>query len=152
MLIFRRAKVEDFEKIKQIIKDCGLCDCDLERWLNNFMVAEEDGNVIGTGGIENYGEYGILCSVAVLPDFRNHGIGDGLVRSLINLADRMGIKTLFLFTDKAVNFFERVGFRKTNRSEIQENCPESKQLSSCPLSFIPMRLNINEFFENIKCK
>ncbi|MGB9812283.1 MAG: GNAT family N-acetyltransferase [Thermovenabulum sp.] len=152
MVIFRRAKKEDFDRIKEIVTTCSLCGCGLEKWFSNFMVIEEDEKVIGTGGLEIYGEYAVLRSVAVLPEFRNQGLGDGLVRSLINLADRLGVKTIYLFTEKAMGFFEKIGFKKTSREEIQEKCPNTDQLSGCPLNATPMKLDINEFFSNIKCK
>lgn len=53
-----------------------------------------------------------ILDLAVLPEYRNHGIGTGVVRSVFGQADRLG-RSVRLHVEKqsrAIRLFERLGF------------------------------------------
>lgn len=152
MIIFRKARPGDFKVIKSILEEVKLMTEGIEQHLDNFMVAEERGTILATGGLEIYDDVAILRSVAVLPEFRHQRIGDGLVRALINYAERRGIKNIFLFTKDAVPFFEKIGFQVVDLKELDEKCTSSLQVNTCSKSAILMKLNVKDFFHNIKCR
>jgi GNAT superfamily N-acetyltransferase len=52
-----------------------------------------------------------LASLLVLPAFRGRGLGAELVRRCVGIAAELGVDELFLYTDDAVAFYERLGWR-----------------------------------------
>lgn len=152
MIVFRRARPADFEVIKDILEKVGLMTDGIEQHIDNFMVAEEGNIVIATGGLEIYGDVAILRSLAVLPEFQGRGIGDGLVRALINFAERRGVKKIFLYTRSAKPFFEKIGFLAVDSEELDKKSIKSLQVDQCANSSVLMKLDVNDFFKNIKCR
>jgi amino-acid N-acetyltransferase len=152
LIVFRRARPGDFEVIKGILEKVGLITDGIEQHRDNFMVAEEDNIAIATGGLEIYGDIAILRSLAVLPEFQGRGIGDGLVRALINFAERRGVKKIFLYTRSAKPFFEKIGFLAVDSEELDKKSIKSLQIDQCANSSILMKLDVNDFFKNIKCR
>jgi amino-acid N-acetyltransferase len=43
--------------------------------IGSFVVAETEGRVVGVGGVERCGDFGLLRSVAVDPTARGRGVG-----------------------------------------------------------------------------
>jgi ribosomal protein S18 acetylase RimI-like enzyme len=85
----------------------------LERDPDLFLVAEEDGQVIGAvlGGYD--GRRGIMYHMAVRRDRRNKGVGRSLMQELeTRLRDKGCIKYYLLVTKdnpEAVDFYEHMG-------------------------------------------
>lgn len=151
MIIIRRALPEEKENVKAILKEADLSTAGVDEHFSNFMVLERDGCVIGTAGLEIYGDVAILRSVAILPEFRRQGMGDGLVRAMINFADRRNIKQIYLFTQTARKFFEKFGFKAIPRECIDERCRSSGEAGLSPTSATAMALDIRKFFDTLRC-
>jgi ribosomal protein S18 acetylase RimI-like enzyme len=85
----------------------------LERDPDLFLVAEEDGEVIGAvlGGYD--GRRGIVYHLAVQREWQNRGVGRSLMRELeTRLRDKGCIKYYLLVTKdnpEAVAFYEHIG-------------------------------------------
>lgn len=62
------------DKIIELLAAEKLPVDDLPETLDNFIVAIQDGEVIGIGGVEVYAKYGLLRSLAVHPEHRKAGI------------------------------------------------------------------------------
>lgn len=152
MVFIRRASTADVPRIKQILSRVNL-STDIEDYVDYFMVMEMDGSLVATAGLEVYKDAAVLRSVAVLPEYQRQNLDDGLVRAVINFADRRNIRKLFLFTQTAGEFFKKIGFRPISRENIDERCKSSKQFKSmCPKESSVMELDVKEFFNNIHCK
>jgi len=72
----------------------------------------------------------LLMSLAVLPDFQGHGIGQALVFALLKEMKRMGADSVVLTTDrdgnKGVNvFYQRIGFALAR----QFSTPEGRNMN-----------------------
>ena len=99
--------------------------------LHNWLVAEVDGRVVGIGSLLDMSPTLVeVRSLAVLPAYRNLGVGGVLVGGLVERARQRGIPTVFALT-RAVPFFERLGFVVT----ATERFPEKvwKDCVVCPL-------------------
>lgn len=59
---------------------------DLPDQLENFAVSKKGDDVTGVIGLEVYGDYALLRSLAVNSNFRNQGIADELLRHIEKLA------------------------------------------------------------------
>jgi N-acetylglutamate synthase-like GNAT family acetyltransferase len=52
-----------------------------------------------------------LASVYVAPEFRGHGVGNGVVQCVEDHARSLGVETLYLFTPDRAPFYARRGWR-----------------------------------------
>lgn len=76
------------------------------------LVALGDRQIIGSARLRLLSpEIGSIAYVAVLPEFRNQGIGTSLMEKLIFIATEKNLQTLRLMARKdAINFYKRLGF------------------------------------------
>lgn len=82
-----------------------------------FAINAENGAPLGWGGIEVYGDAGVLRSVVIKNALRGMGSGKKLVKALISEARELGLKKLWLLTINAETFFSQLGFQHAIRSE-----------------------------------
>jgi amino-acid N-acetyltransferase len=116
---------------------------DLPETLDNFLAAAENGLLIGVVGLEIYGAYGLLRSLAILPEYRNKGIAGKLIERLESLALLRGVKELYLLTETAPEYFAGRAFQKITRDEVPGEVKQSSEFSHvCPVSAIVMKKNI----------
>lgn len=126
--------------IKALLSAEKLPTIDLPETLDNFIAAIADAEVIGVAGLEIYGSFGLLRSVAVRSDFRSQGIAAKLLRRIDALASLKGITEIYLLTETASDYFERKTFRRIDRTEVPEELQQSSEFSHvCPQSAIVMK-------------
>ena len=87
-----------------------LADTELRR----YLVAEQDGKVVGSGGLLAIGETAQILTVGVLPAARRQGIGEQLVQALLAEAvrRRAGEVLLEVRMDNAAarRLYDKLGF------------------------------------------
>ncbi|WP_448206007.1 arsenic resistance N-acetyltransferase ArsN2 [Azospirillum sp. sgz302134] len=107
-----------------------------------WRVADERG-LLGYGGLEPYGADGLLRSVVVPPDRRGGGAGRAVVEAMGEEARRLGVERLWLLTTGAAGFFERLGFRRTERASAPPDIASGAQFAGlCPSSATCMRRDL----------
>ncbi|MEO7214367.1 arsenic resistance N-acetyltransferase ArsN2 [Mucilaginibacter sp.] len=117
---------------------------DLPAQLDNFVVAIENDMVIGVAGLELYGDYGLLRSVAVDKNHRGKGIGSGLLARIEEMAISLNLEGIYLLTETAADYFSRKGYEHIARMDIPEEVKASSEFSHvCPQSAIAMKKSIN---------
>ena len=114
-----------------------------EAHLSDFFLAFRDDVLIGSAGLERYGDTALLRSVAVTASERGHGLGQALVQQVLAYAASLGVCQVVLLTTTAADFFVRFGFRPISRAEF----PRSAQMSvefqeACPASATAMSLEL----------
>jgi amino-acid N-acetyltransferase len=83
---------------------------------------------------------GLLRSLAVAEAHRKGGCGRALVSHAESWAWRHGVKTLYLLTTTAANFFARTGYEAISRVQAPAPIAATTQFSSlCPSSATLMR-------------
>jgi len=104
--------------------------------MKNFMVArDKDGCIIGVVGVEIYQEIGLLRSLAVHPAYRARGLGRRLTRKIESFAIQNGIKTLYLLTMTAADFFAKIGYEVTQRDKVPKSIKKTEEFKNlCPVS------------------
>ncbi len=79
-----------------------------------FLVCEEDGKVIGYGGLLQVGDEADILDIAVAKDSRGHGYGTEIVRALLAEGRTLGIRAFTLevrvSNRAAVHVYEKLGF------------------------------------------
>jgi amino-acid N-acetyltransferase len=139
----RSATIHDGERIEQLLSSLQLPTEGIEPHLANFVIAEQDGQLVGVIGFERYGEEALLRSAAVAPAAQRLGIGKALTEHVIGEAAATGIDTLFLLTTTAERFFSLYGFETVSRAQVPGAVQRSIEFtSSCPASATVMRLSL----------
>ena len=103
--------------------------------VRDFVVAEEDGRIVGCGALHLYGRHlAEIRSIAVLPESKGRGIGRKLVNALLHEAQRQSVTCVCLFT-RTPEFFSRCGFRIADREmlpdKIYKDCVACPKLNDC---------------------
>lgn len=105
-----------------------------------FFVGDEDGTRIGFGGIETYGEHGLLRSVVVEQSARGAGRGMALCDALEATAAEDGVETLYLLTTTAAGFFAKRGYVEVERETVPESIQRTTEFADlCPATATCMR-------------
>ena len=113
---------------------------DLPKTLKNFIVALHNSSVIGVAGVEVYGTYGLLRSLAVKVEQRGLGTAGKLLRCIESLSQLNQLSALYLLTETAPGYFERKGFERITRDEVPAEVLLSSEFSNvCPVSAIVMK-------------
>jgi len=112
--------------------------------LEHFVIAHAGRHLVGSAGLEAYGEAGLLRSVAVDEPHQGTGLGKRLVEALEEHAKEAGVRQLYLLTTTAETFFAGLGYKSVARGEapaaiaataqFRELCPSSSALMVKSLS------------------
>jgi len=94
----------------------------LERNETFYLVAEVDGKVVAISEIDKrsgHQKHVGMMGIAVRRGFRDLGIGTEMTKTLVNQAQKMGLKVLtlsaFASNKRAIHIYEKVGFVQTGR-------------------------------------
>jgi amino-acid N-acetyltransferase len=134
MTTIRKAVPGDLPAIERLLADSALLFSDLNTdSLADFLVADDDGSLVGCVGIERCGEDGLLRSLAVEDSRRGTGQGRHLVKAAEAHASAIGVATLYLLTNGAADFFEARGYHPFAREDAPPALRATTQFSSlCP--------------------
>ena len=113
-MFLRRATVGDQAAIAALIRTARLNPLSLD-W-RRFVVADEDGRVVGAGQVKTHGDGAReLASIAVAPDRQGAGIGGAIVATIIALEP----PPLYLYcAEYNESYYLRFGFRALTRAEM----------------------------------
>lgn len=142
-LTFQTASANDWQQIAQLLHDNGLPLDGADAHIDGFLLAYDGQTLAGCAALERYGDSALLRSVAMDKRFRGKGIGQALVRRVLEAARGDGIKTVVLLTTTADEFFPRFGFSVIQREEVPKAVKVSAEFQgACPDSAITMRLSV----------
>jgi amino-acid N-acetyltransferase len=138
----RQARADDLEAVHALLEECHLPTSDVNaQSLDEFVVAEAGGPIVGVAGVERHGSHGLLRSVAASEAMRGRGIGRSVVESAIAEARARGIDDIYLLTTNADRYFPALGFVRMDRDSAPAEIRNSSQFTDlCPSSAILMRL------------
>ena len=139
----RPAADRDLMAVERLLETNKLPLVGVREAIDDFLVAERDGVVVGVIGLEIYDDRGLLRSAAVDGDERGTGVGASLVGALIESARARGLTELVLLTTTAEDWFPRFGFVAIARDETPVAVRRSAEFKgACPASAIVMQLNL----------
>jgi len=118
-------------------------DLTLEK-LKHFLVAKaKNGSVMGTIGVELHQDVGLLRSLVVHPSYRGKGLGKRLTREVESIAQQKSIKTLFLLTTTATEFFPKLGYQVIQRNRAPASIAKTEEFKNiCPVSAVCLLKNL----------
>ncbi|HEU5050616.1 MAG TPA: arsenic resistance N-acetyltransferase ArsN2 [Gemmatimonadales bacterium] len=135
MLEIRPAESTDLPAIERLLEASRLPLAGVREALPHFLIARQDGRMVGVIGMEVLGGLGLVRSAAVEPGSRGTGVGRALVERVLAEAASYRIRELYLLTTTAERWFTRFGFRHVERADVpepirstvefREACPES---------------------------
>lgn len=121
--------------LQAALQAAGLLIDDLEQSGRIFLRFADCGEVVGFGGLELYGDSALLRSVVVLPNQRGRGYGEAVTRQMLDQAAYNGARTVYLLTESAAAFFEKLGFAEVDRGAAPAAILRTRQATSlCPAS------------------
>ncbi len=84
----------------------------LETEIDHFVVMVRESTVVACGALYPYGEQGMgeIACIAVHPDYRGGQFGDVLLDALERRARDAGLKSVFVLTTQATQWFNERGF------------------------------------------
>ena len=129
--VFRRGTAADIPVLQRLIAEGELPPFYLEPFVEGFLVVTYEGEIIGCGGNEHYGDDAVLRSVVVDRRVRGIGLGAEIARLLIEDAARSGASGLYLFTMHAYQFWKRFGFADLELPKWPTHLHEQWQYSFC---------------------
>src|SRR5215208_2444543 len=107
---------------------------------SHFILAENEGRLVGAVGLELYGGSALLRSAAVEESWRGSGVGRVLVERALDVARQRGIEDVYLLTTTAEHYFPKFGFTCVSRDSVAEGVRSSVEFqSACPASATVMR-------------
>lgn len=138
----RSAKVSDAKVINSLISDYAERDkmlfrslADIYEKLQSFLVAEQDGAVVGCCCLQIiWSDLAEITSLAVEESKIGTGIGRALVTAAIEKAGNLGLKRVFALTLEP-SFFEKAGFVRIDMDELPmkvwSDCARCPKQNNC---------------------
>jgi len=138
-MIIRPAQTSDIDPVETLLSSSNLPLEGVSENFEEFVVAEEKGQIAGAIGLERFGSAALLRSAVVAPDQRGSGIGSMLVEQLLDRARKSGISEIYLLTTTAEKYFPRFGFERTTRDAVPTAVKQSQEFKgACPDSAVVM--------------
>jgi amino-acid N-acetyltransferase len=139
----RGARAADLAAILRLAREGGVLESGIAESRLGFVVAESEGVVVGTCGVELHAGDGLLRTVVVERQSRAHGIGRMLVDEALRRARQHGLRAVYLLTTTSADFFAKLGFEPTGRDGAPLGIRESWEFrAGCPSSAMLMRYDL----------
>ncbi len=120
---------KSFEAFRELLRASDLPADDLN-FSKDLLVGYFEGDaLVGTGGLEVYGSYGLLRSLSVKFGIRGKSVGTNIAEYLIDEAKDKKLKAIYLLTEKASGFFQKRGFVSVNREQVPDELKVSSEFS-----------------------
>ncbi len=116
---------------------------DLDEGKELFVLLDDQDRVIGTGGLEIFGDQALVRSVSVSKEYQGRGLGKYIVKELEQAAIKKDVHSLYLLTTTAKDFFEKEGYDIVQREDLPPAIRETGEFKSlCPSTATAMKKNL----------
>lgn len=134
---------EGFQAFRSLLKSSGLPADDLD-YKRDLLVGYYEGDeLVGTGGLEVYGQSALLRSLSVKMGIRGKAVGSTITEYLVAEAKQRKIKSIYLLTETAHGFFLKKGFVDVPRESVPAEVRSSEEFAKlCPQSAAVMALEL----------
>ncbi len=128
------ASRHDLPMVRALLSENALPDEDVGEHIGHFILAWNNGTLVGTVGVELLGTDGLLRSLCVSTSYRNRGIASELCNRIEEYVRNAGVNRLYLLTTTAKFFFARRGYSVCARESVPpevEGTAEFRFLCPC---------------------
>lgn len=133
-------RLDDADALFSLLKANNLPTDGLLDHLKTTVAAHDADRIIGSAGLELYGDDALLRSVVVASDWQGHRLGAELTKAALLVAESHGASTVYLLTTTAEHYFPKFGFERISRSDVPESVQRSVEfVSACPSTATVMR-------------
>ncbi len=121
-IVIEFMKLRDLDEVLEVEQQCFTTPwsryafiCELrDNRFSHYIVARHDDSIIGYGGLWIVLDEAHVTNVGIIPEYRGRGIGETLMRTLIEIAKSNGAKQMTLEVRKsnyvAQNLYSKLGF------------------------------------------
>lgn len=135
----RRATASDWPAVAALLEAHRLPTQGAREHLHRYVLAVSGPEVLGCAGLEVQGEDALLRSVAIAPGHQGEGLGQRLLARMLEEAAAQGVRTLYLLTTTAADYFGRRGFERLPIETAPASLKASAEFQgACPASAIFM--------------
>lgn len=144
-MMIQRAQPGDLDAIRELLRSFDLPHEDLTpAHLDHFLVARNGDTISGVVGLEPGNDGALLRSLVVAPDARHEGLGTRLVKAIEQRARDDGLRTLYLLTTTAADYFRARGYTQIERDALPEAIQQTDEAARlCPASATCMQKSLS---------
>lgn len=129
----RIAAAGDEPAMRALLASASLSADDLSAERQDYVLAYSGGALVGSVGLEAYGDVGLLRSFAVEPSRQGRGLGTVLFDRMVARALARGVRTAYALTTTAERFCLAHGFERVDRDEVPAAIAATEQFRAlCP--------------------
>lgn len=138
-----RASEEDSGLIIRLLREYDLPTEDIGVSDIEFYIVKESENLVACVGLEVNQDTALLRSMAIKKESAHQGIGTQLVNFILDESSAKQLKSLFLLTETAAPFFEKLGFITVERNSVPAAIQHSKEFSElCADTAVCMKIDL----------
>lgn len=139
-MVIHELTFEEFDSAFELLAEAKLDFSDLKQPNIRLFRFEENGQTMGVGGLEVFNDHALLRSVAVKKELQGKGLGKEMVAQIEQAARESGIKSFYLLTNTAPEFFRSIGYQQIDRNDFAEPLKQTAQFAGlCPVSAVCMK-------------
>jgi phosphinothricin acetyltransferase len=124
------AKPADAPAILDLVHTVNLPPDGVEEALEHFWVAWQHGQIVGTVGLEIYGDCALLRSLAVTPAWQGQALGVALTDTAMSYLMSRQFQAVYLLTTTAERFFRRHDFLVVARPAVPRSIQQSSEFQA----------------------
>ena len=125
--------VDCLGQLENLLKNNNLPVEDVVECGENFCGIFDGDRLVAAGGLEPAGNFGLLRSVVVRPEYRGRGLARAIVEFLLEQAQLHGREAVYLLTETATGYFEKLGFDPVERAQVPVAVAQTRQfVALCP--------------------
>jgi len=127
---------KELDSLKEFLRSNNLPTEDVSLNKGLFLAYYNTHDVlVGSGGLEFYDNLALLRSLAVSPELRGQQVGKEIVSQLLEAAKQRDISEVYLLTQTASFFFQKMGFKPVARENVPDAIQKSSEFATvCPAS------------------
>lgn len=142
--VIRPVRAEEHAIVLRLLAAANLPVEGLENCWDSTLVAATTRTVVGSAALELHGADAVLRSVCVDAARRGEQLGRRLVAASLELARQHRVRRVYLLTETAPGFFQRLGFDVVERATAPAAVRESIEFSTlCPAGAIALALRLS---------
>lgn len=148
-IICSMASRNDLPLVRAFLSENGLPDEDVGEHIEHFMLAWDNGTLVGTVGVELLGTDGLLRSLCVSSSYRNRGIASELCNRIEAYAHDAGVRQFYLLTTTAKEFFARRDYSVCTRESVPPTVQGTAEFCHlCPCTAMCMVRSLDNILRN----